>query len=85
MAKAPIDATLISMNSLNTSPFMAHSHASFITPSPTGRKATMYQAMRGAPPANQPTLACAMTMPAMSMASDMPGLRKLLSSISFAV
>ena len=44
MAKAPIQAIVMSMNSLNTSPFAAHSHASFITGRPTKANATTYHA-----------------------------------------
>ena len=71
----------MSMNSLNTSPFVAHSHASFITPSPTGRKAAAYQAALTHSAANQPASMADITMPAASITSDRAGRKKFLCSI----
>ena len=81
MTNAPTEATLMSMNSLNTSPLAAYSHASRITPSPTGRKAARYQTSLTTGDANQAVPAAAIMMPEASKASDTAGRKKFLSSI----
>lgn len=73
MMKAPIDAIVMSMNSLNTSFFIAHSHASRITPSPTGRNARMNHARRTMPLLKIAAPPSVKHIPAMSMKKEIIG------------
>ena len=81
MAKAPMLATVISMNSLNTSPSRADSMASSSTSVPVSNHASAYHVMQ-IQPRNHVTPACVITMPATSITSEMTGLTQFVLSLS---